>query len=179
MMDYIEKDSFKKTRRVVLRTSSILKDIDSLTYKLTDTVNIDGINKDSVASDVEESLDGSILNRLLDARVSNLRKRLSFCLADETIIEVDNNNTACSEYVFDFILPKTFKDHDLKVAGSMMHDYVVRGILLDWYTKLGTNIGASLFSEVTALESKLVDLFREPSFVKHSTIFYQPYGRRR
>lgn len=179
MMDYIEKESFKKTRRVVLRTSSILKDVDSLTYKLTDTVNIEGINKDSVTSDVEEPLDGFILNQFMDARVACLRKRLSFCLADETIVEVDNDNKACSEYVFDLILHKSFKDHDLKVAASMMHDYVVRGILLDWYTKLGTNIGANLFSEVTALESKIVDLFREPSFVKHSTMFYQPYGRRR
>lgn len=179
MMDYIEKDSFKKTRRVILRTSGILNGIDALTYKLFDTVNIEGINKDSVTSDVEEPLDGFILNQFMDARVACLRKRLSFCLADETIVEVDNENKACSEYVFDFILPKTFKDHDLKVAASMMHDYVVRGILLDWYTKLGTNIGASLFSEVTALESKIVDLFREPSFVKHSTLFYQPYGRRR
>ena len=179
MMDYIEKDSFKKTRRVILRTSGILNGIDALTYKLFDTVNIEGINKDSVTSDVEEPLDGFILNQFMDARVACLRKRLSFCLADETIVEVDNENKACSEYVFDFILPKTFKDHDLKVAASMMHDYVVRGILLDWYTKLGTNIGASLFSEVTALESKIVDLFREPSFVNHSTLFYQPYGRRR
>lgn len=179
MIDFIVNETRNKTRKVILRTAAVMKDIDMLTYKLSDVATAEGIDKNNLASDIEETVDGSVLSRFVDARVAELRKRLSFCLEDEVITVVDNENYLQPEYEFIFTLPSTFKDSELKTAVSMMHDYLVRGALFDWYNKLGTPFGAQLAYEVADLEHKIVDIFREPRVVKHSMIFYQPFGRRR
>lgn len=180
MLGHVMKEPREKERRIVLRSENITKAINRLTYKLADTA-IEGLAKDSVSSDSEDNLDGAIISELLSARVAVLRKRLTFCLKEETIIEIDNDNISQAEYVFDFILPGKFKDNELRNAGMLMHEYLVRGTLMDWYNKIGVAFGQSMVYEVTELESKVVDIFRKPGFVKHPTMFYQPYmdGRRR
>lgn len=179
MIDFIVPEPRNKTRKLILRTPAIMKDIDMLTYKLSDVASVEGIDNNNLSSDIEETLDGSVLSRFVDERVAELRKRLAFCLEDEAITVVDNENYLQPEYEFVFILPSAFKDSELKAAVSMMHNYIVRGALYDWYNKLGTPFGAQLANEVNELEHKIVDIFREPRVVKHSMIFYQPFGRRR
>lgn len=180
MIGHVMKEPREKERRITLRSENITTDIDRLTYKLADTA-VEGVAKDSISSDSEDNLDGAIISRLLNERAAVLRKRLTFCLKPETIVEIDDDNESSDEFVFDFILPGKFNDAELRNAVTMMHEYLVRGTLMDWYNKLGVAFGQSMVYEVAELESKVVDIFRKPGFVKHPTMFYQPYmgGRRR
>ncbi len=180
MLGHVMKEPREKERRIILRSENITKAIDTMTYKLADTA-IEGLAKDNVSSDREDNLDGAIISELLEGRVAALRKRLTFCLKPETIVEIDDDNVSEAEFVFNFVLPGKFNDAELRNARTFMHNYLVRGTLMDWYNKIGVAFGQSMAYEVSELESKVVDIFRKPGFVNHPTMFYQPYmnGRRR
>lgn len=177
-METIYKEPREKRRRLVLYKNNILHDIDVLSYKLAET-SIQGDVKDSVASDSEDALDGSVMGRLMDSREASLRKKLGFCLNEAEIFEVSNSSEPEEQYIYDFHLPVSFKDIELKTAVSLMHDYLVKATLMDWYTHIGTTFGAALSIDVLQLESKVVDIFRKPGFVSHPEMIYCPSYRTR
>lgn len=164
---------------VSLHINQITKDIDALSYKLAETAIADEDTRDSVASDSEDVLDGAVVSNLLGEREATLRKRLGFCLHEEVIYVVDNLFDINGVYEFKLQLPESFKDGNLRVAAKMMHDYLVKGTLLDWYNSIGSAYGTTLAAEVSALESKVVDIFRVPNTVKHPSILYFPSFRSR
>lgn len=174
-MEIVKREPRFKRRKITLHKNLLLHDIDVMSYKLAET-SLEGEARDNVASDSEDGLDGAVIGQLLEAREASLRKRLSFCLLDTEIIEIDNMTELEGTYVYDIKLPVSFKDIELRTAVKLMHDYLVNAVLLDWYSKIGTNFGNSLVAEVARLESKVVDIFRKPGFVNHpSTVYYPSY----
>lgn len=167
-MEYVKREPREKERKITLHKAEILQDIDTLSYKLSETTG----SGDNVASDAEDSLDSAIISQMMQARDSQLRKKLAFCLKEEEVIEVDNTATIEEDFVYELLLPLSFADSSLKVAVQLMHNYIVRGTLLDWYTQIGTQYGAPLVTEVNSLESQIVDIFRVPGFVKHPSMPY-------
>ena len=177
-MQIVKKEPRTKQRRITLYKNDIMEEIDRLSYKLAET-SVGGEAGDNISTDSEDSLDAKVLDDLMDVRDSIIRKRLSFCLQQETIYEISNRDEAEHEYIFDVILPESFPDKDLKTAVHLMHSYYVKATLMDWYDKIGTAYGGSMALEVMQLESKIVDIFRRPTFVGHPSIILQTnYFRR-
>lgn len=177
-MEIVDRACRVKKRTITLHRNQICKDIDLLSYKLGETA-LEGAVRDSVASDSADALDGAVISRLLDDRAMTLRKRLAFCIEEEEVETIDNTPDIDSDYEFKFRLPKKFKDSNMAVAMRLMHDYLVRGTLMDWYNKIGTSYGVGMVQEVTELESKILDIFRVPGIVSHPFMVYYPSYRSR
>ena len=161
-----------KIRKITLHKSQILYDIDAMTYKLSE-VSVDGEAGDRLSTDTEDRLDGTLVSQFIESREATLRKRLTFCLSKEEIEELDNTGTLDADYVFIFELPHSFNDTGLKVAVKLMHDYIVRGALADWYNMLGTKFGIPFEQQAIEDEHRIVDIFRVPGFVQHPSFILQ------
>lgn len=165
-----------KIRTIKLYKQAIYYEIDALTYKLTESrmQGADVKAKSAVASDSSESFDSSILSRMADYRDATLRKRLLFCLKDEDTDWFINAPDESDKYEYVFVVPDVFKDATLRVLGTKMHEYIVKGALLDWYIQTGTaeNITA-LTNQVEELETEIVGLMRVPGALKKPL---QPFG---
>lgn len=172
MIEYINKEPRTKQRKITIHKSQVLYDMDAMTYKLSE-VAIDGDSGDKFSTDTEDRLDGTIVSQFIESREALLRKRLAFCLVPEEILEVDNMGSLDADYVFNFILPQSFNDGDLRPAMKFMHDYIVRGALADWYTSLGTNYGIAFAQQAETDENMLLDIFRVPGFVRHPGLIAQ------
>jgi hypothetical protein len=61
----------------------------------------------------------------------------------------------------------------LEVVKIQMHDYIVRGVLFDWYKRLGIQTTAIDAGEVMELEENIVSSLRTPSYMKAPL---QPFG---
>lgn len=170
-MEFIHKEPRFKHRKITLHKNMIFHDIDVQSYKLAET-SVEGSTKDKIASDSEDRLDGAVLTQLMEAREAEIRKKLAFCLDPLTLVEIDNTTTLEPDYVFMFRLPVSFNDNELRVAVKLMHEYMVKATLMDWYTHIGTNFGGAYAVEVAQLESRITDIFRKPGFVNHPSVMY-------
>lgn len=165
-----------KERKITLLKEQILSSIDNLTFKLTE-VSLQGIDvksRSSVASDRDDQFDAAILNRMAEFRDARLRQRLQFCLKNEEITEFTNTPSTDNAFVYDLVLPEGFKDMALKMIGTQMHEYIVKGALLDWYIQAGVNTNTNdLAAQVNEIESTIVNMLRVPSGMKKPL---QPFG---
>lgn len=165
-----------KERKIILLKEQILSSIDNLTFKLTE-VSLQGIDvksRSSVASDRDDKFDAAILNRMADFRDARLRQRLQFCLKNEEVTEFTNTPSADESFVYDLVLPEGFKDISLKMIGTQMHEYIVKGALLDWYIQAGVNTNTNdLAAQVNEIETTIVNILRVPSSMKKPL---QPFG---
>lgn len=177
-MEIVSREPKLKQRRIILHKSQILHDIDLFSYKLAET-SVEGDAKDNVASDSEDLLDGAIISQLMESRDATIRKKLSFCLREESIPVVDNTTDLEGDFIYDLNLTPSFKDSELKTAVRVMHDYMVKGTLMDWYVQIGTSFGSTLGVEVLQLESRIADIFRKPGFVRHPEMIYHKSYRTR
>lgn len=165
-----------KERKITLYKKAVHYDIDALTYKLTEATmqTVDQKAKSAVASDKDESFDASVLGRLTDYRDATLRRRLQFCLKDVEVTEFNNKPSSEPSYEYDFILPIGFKDSGLSNLGTKMHEYLVKGGLLDWYIQTGISVNTKpLADQVAELESSIVNMVRVPSTLRKPL---QPFG---
>jgi hypothetical protein len=165
-----------KKRKITLHKQAVHFDIDALTYKLTESTMqaLDQKAKNAVASDRGDAFDASVLARLTDYRDATLRKKLLFCLAEEEMESFDNKPEASASYEYNLVLPGEFKDVSLKIIGTKMHEYLVKGGLLDWYIQTGVMSNTTSLSEqVAALESEIVSMLRVPNNLKRPL---QPFG---
>lgn len=165
-----------KIRKVTLHKKAVHYDIDALTYKLTEATmqEADHKVKSAVASDREEIFDASVLGRLTDYRDATLRRRLQFCLKEEEVTEFTNKPIEEPAYLYEFVLSIGFKDTNLHNLGTKMHEYLVKGALLDWYVQMGVNVNTKpLEAQVADLELSIVNMVRVPSTLRKPL---QPFG---
>lgn len=165
-----------KTRRIILHKDQVLYDIEGLAYKLTEATALEGKAKNTLAADHNETLDGRLLSRMMDVRNAQLRKRLRFALVATTQEVTCDNPASNKEYVFDVSLNDKFDDNMLEVVKTQMHEYMVRGALLDWYKRLGVQNTAVDAGEMLELEESIVATLRTPSYMKAPL---QPFGPRK
>lgn len=168
-----------KVRTITLYKKAIHYDIDALTYKLTEATmqGVDQKAKSAVASDYTDAFDNSVLERLTDYRNATLRRRMQFCLYTEDVEITSFDNKPKSEekkYEFKLKLPIGFKDTGLETLGTKMHEYMVKGGLLDWYIQTGVSVNLTpLQAQVTELEDSIINMIRVPSSMKKPL---QPFG---
>lgn len=165
-----------KTRKIILHKDEVLYDVEALAYKFTEATGLEGKAKNTLAADHQETTDGRLLSRMMDIRNAQLRKRLSFTLIPLMQETACNKPDEAKDFVFDLWLADKFDDTNLEVAKVYMHDYLVRGTLLDWYKKLGVQTAAVDAGEVMELEENIVSILRGPSYVKRPL---QPFGPRK
>lgn len=164
-----------KTRRIILHKDQVVYDIEGLAYKFAEATALEGKAKNTLAADHNETLGGRLLSRMMDVRDAQLRKRMRFALVP-TSKEVSCDNPADNtEYIYDLSLADKFDDNMLDVIKVQMHEYLVRGALLDWYKRLGVQSVAVDAGEVAELEDSIVSSLRTPSYMKAPM---QPFGPR-
>lgn len=161
-----------KNKRIILHKNQILDDIEMITYKSAKAAALEPKPKSVIAADQHEDLDKRMLNRMIEFRDATLRKVLMFCLCPTTQDVSCDKQDESTDLVYDVSLNDKFNDNKLSIAKTYMHDYIVRGVLLDWYIRLGVSSPVSE-AEVSDLENKVVSLLREPSYMRAPL---QPFG---
>ena len=173
----INTESEKKYRTVIVYKEQVFKDIDLFTHKHVDASQSlqDPRSRNAVSSDVMENVDGAVIARCVEFRYSKLRNRLQFALVDrERHVADDHINLELPAYRFDFMLPTTFDDNNLRPLAEFIHRFLVFGALYDWYSQFGMTQQAAIYgSELDELEEEINSTLRGPSIVKRPL---QPFG---
>lgn len=162
-----------KKRTIILHKDELLYDIEALAYKLAEGTALEGKAKNTLSADHNETLDGRVLGRMIDVRHATLRRKLAFALSGEQKESVCNAPTPGSEIVFALSVSKSLDDGLIDVAKTYMHEYIVRGVLLDWYRRLGLQTVAVSESDVQEMLDNVINIMRGPSYMKAPL---QPWG---
>lgn len=165
-----------KNRTIILHKDQLLYDVEGLAYKYAEANALEGKAKNTLAADHNETLDGRLLSRMIDIREAQLKKRLRFALVPKVQDMSCNNPAESTELVYELSLSDKFDDNLLDVVKVQMHEYVVRGTLLDWYKRLGIQTIAVDAGEVQEIEESIVSSLRTPSYMKAPL---QPFGPRK
>lgn len=161
-----------KSKRIILHKNQVLYDIEGIAYKNSEVAGLETKEKNAISADHNETLDGRLLDRMMDTRDAQIRKRLRFCLAP-TIADVScDNPDGKQEYIYDLHLSDKFDDNMLNIVKVDMHDYLVKGVLLDWYKKMGVTPPVT-DGELEEHLSSIVNTLRTPSYMKAPM---QPFG---
>ena len=158
-----------KKRRIVIDKNLVFRQVDALSYKFGE-----GGAGDRIQSDSSEGLDGVILSSMLSLRASMLRKRLKFCLAPVLDGSADNMSSLEGRIVFNLVLPESFDDNDLDGTAILIHEYLVRGVLADWLSSIGTEQQSGFAGDAQVLEGQIIDALRGPSVIRHPSLPYYP-----
>ena len=128
--------SFLKARTVTLKKNVMLYDIDQLSLALSKSAGQNARQADNIATDTSE--DTETFTRLMDARVAELKSLLAKYITSLTQASGDNT-LVTANYVFNLTFTTETEDNTLDSIIKLMHDYVVKATLSDWYTE--NNVG--------------------------------------
>lgn len=133
-----------KNVKIVLHKDHINFDIDNETYKRVDATldQASDRSQNALSSDTEEDNDGALIARFRDRRDARLRKALAFCLKKNAIEDgmvIDNNPDSEKDYIYELSVEDDFTVDQLRGVSTLMHEYIVRGSIYDWYLHAGVN----------------------------------------
>ncbi len=151
------KGTDRKARKIIIDKATVHNDIDSLNFKLTDSAlqEMNVRTKNAIASDSTEDYDGMIIARLVDYRDAEVRYFLRNNLKKEEILEISNIPEYDDKYIYNLELYTTTPDVIVKIAMQKIHEYLVKGALLDWYRQCGLQYGESFVPKLMQIEEKL------------------------
>lgn len=167
----------KKLRKIAILKGELYDDIDDITYKFMEAnpqIQVPE-QRNAVASDTTEHLDGKVINRLIAFREAKLRKLIPYALADmedyfaDDVLGLDDDK-------FHFLLnvEQEFNDNLLQPLAEYFHRFIVWGALYDWYGQMGMMGQASFYkSELDDIEAEITNSLRTPSITKRPM---QPFG---
>jgi len=164
-----------KARRITISKSDLFADIDSLTFKFGDSSElVDGRRLNALVSDSGENLDSRLLEKHIEYRDAQLRRLLQSALSETESESADSAVDGGTEFVYEFSLPDSFRDSQLRPLALLMHRYLIWGALYDWYAA-GLGVGqANVFaSELSTIEQAINSTVRVPSRTKRPL---QPFG---
>ena len=169
--------NMSKSATITIYKKAVLADIDAQTFKRVDGV-LSGESeqvRNALSSDSDENLDMNILHGHMETRDANIRKRLIFCLQKEEEELSVSNLLATDEttFVYNLSVPDVFDKQRLKILARKIHNYLVQGVLHDWWAtqNMKGNVSAD---ELKDMESEIISMLRS-SFVKRPL---QPFGPR-
>ena len=119
------------------------------------------------------SRDTQIIEELIELRKVQLVKRLRFAKAIATKIGAENDEEN-SGYNFSLSLSDNFNAED--EAKTLILNYLVKGVLLDWCVKKGVATTMVSAEEVFQIEEDILSFLRTPSYLKAPL---QPFGPRK
>lgn len=150
---------YLKERTVVLKVKDLFFDIDAYSYSLSQMGAEVGRQNDTVATETESEFGRRTLRRCMEQRVALLRQTLKKCLKDteDQAEKTDVLGTADS-FTFVFQVSKEAQDSVFEPVKDLMHEYVVKGTLKDWYDYLGLTGGDRLSPRLSELETRMKKL---------------------
>ena len=166
-----------KEAKVTLTKKDLLYDVDALTYKRVDATLAGEAQRaqNALSSDSSEDLDGSILNRLISTRLAKIKRKLAFAIKANNQSMVASPTTTLSESIeIPLMVPDNYTQDQLSSLSDMMHDYLVKGTIRDWYKNAGV-VSTVDDSELEELESAIVCSLR----VGYTRRPMQPFGPRK
>lgn len=166
-----------KPAKITIYKKAVLADIDAQTFKRVDGVLAGESEqvKNALSSDSTENLDEHILHGHMETRDANIRKRLAFCLDfyDEELSVTNLLEIDTPTFEYNLSVPDVFDKQRLKILAKKIHNYLVQGVLYDWYAT--QNMKGNVSSEdLEEMESEIVCMLRS-SFVRRPL---QPFGPR-
>lgn len=166
-----------KRANITLYKKELYTDIDSKTYKRTDAsyVGQPERTQNAVASDVNEPLDELLLMRYCDLWDARMRRRLKFCIVDEgDVLTYTDVPEESDRYEYKLQLDDSLTSSDVRAIGTLMHNFIVRGALHDWYLHCGVDVPATESLEALQdLEDEITGALRGRSYGRRPM---QPFG---
>lgn len=164
----------RKERKVTLHKARMSTEIDAHTSKFVEAGDSQSVRRDNaVSSDSEETLDGSIIEQLMQYRDSKLRIILEAFMQEETVLEVDDLIELEPVFKYHLSLPEEFNDANLRALAMLMHKYIVWGCLFDWYAQLGSAQATTYGSQLQDIEDEIKSMLSPEGYAKRPL---QPFG---
>lgn len=131
--------AYTKDWTITLKKEDVYFDVEKLSLSYSDTVGGDNIvGRDRMALDVSTESDLRTVQRLCSARFCALQQQLTKFVKEEITTSADNT-LADEDWVLELTITTEAPDSIVKPLTKLMHDYIVSGALLDWYTQLAIN----------------------------------------
>ena len=148
-----------KTRTITLKKKDIFHDIDVLSLSLS-KFSDDVKKADTIATDTSTANGTRNFTRLADKRVGDLRTILKSFLTPVTKTE-GNDLLVSGDYVISIYITDELPDSVIDSIIPLMHDYVVKGALADWYTEINAGPAANLIQLANDSIAKVRELIYE------------------
>lgn len=134
----------KREAKITIKRKKILREVDAFTYKRGEASMGDTANKsvNELESDSDDTFDNSVLNRLINKRDAELRKKIRFAMpvATETdlnvVLEASDEDENTDEIIYNLLVPEYYTSETLKTLAMHIHDYLVTGVLSEWYAMM-------------------------------------------
>ena len=125
------------TISVSITKSELLRDIDRTTHAYAKAIDSQDMKKaDAVESDTGDANSLALLGRFLDRRMSELKTLLLRFLQRSSINSISDASPE-GGYNFSLVFPEDADGASINNLPALMHDYLVKGALSDWYKSLG------------------------------------------
>lgn len=170
-----EEEDIRKERKITLHKKLMADEIDAHTSKYVEAGEIQSPRQgNAISSDTRETLDGSIIEQMMQYRDAKLRNIFEPFLQEEEILEVDDTiSEEETTFVYNLSLPEEFNDALLRPLGMLMHKYIVWGCLFDWYAKLGLAQARTYGAQLEDIEDEIESYISLPGYAKRPL---QPFG---
>ena len=165
-----------KIRRIEVYKQAVYDDIDALTYKWQEMGHVQAPEqRNAVSSDTSERLDGKVLSRNVEFRDAQLRRFISFALADmHEVFQDDITPIMDDSYHYILKVDRSFNDNLLNPLSEYFHRFLCWGALYDWYGSLGLGQQAAYYKNgLDEIEAGITNMLRSPSIAKRPM---QPFG---
>lgn len=148
-----------KSRTITIKKKDILFDMESLSLSLSDVTAVDDVRrKDAMSIDTTSDNGLRDATRLADRRAGEIRSMLRKLVTTATAAST-NDQLSTADYAFALTVDDEFDDNQMVPLTALMHEYIVKGALSDWYKNNGINgAGDALASELKGIEERIKEL---------------------
>ena len=174
LADDTDEGQEKKCRRIVLHKAPMEQEIDAHTYKFTEAADMQSPKQaNAVSSDTDETLDSSVISRMMEYRDSQLRLLIKGALREEQVYQVDNGQVLVPDFIDNLELSERVNDAALKAVATLMHKYIVWGCLFDWYAQIGSAQARVYGAQLEDIEAEIKSVVFPAGYAKKPM---QPFG---
>ena len=147
-----------KSRTITIKKNDIFFDINALSLSLTQATGADVVKADAISTDSLSATGQRELTRLVDRRAGEIRSMLRKLITTDTASSA-NDQLSTADFAFALTVDTEFDDNQMVPLTALMHEYIVKGALSDWYKNNGINgAGDSLASELKGIEERIKEL---------------------
>lgn len=160
-----------KTRTVTISKTDIFFDVNAATHifaKVNDAK--DPRRFDALESDTGDTFNSSVVTRLADRRVSELKESLSRFLKapDSAVSSATAGISTATGYEFAFLVEDGFQDELMDPLAKAVLEYIANGTTADWYAEAGDAMAASYQQKLEPALNRIVSYLVKRKFPTRS-----------
>ena len=126
-----------KTRTITIKKKDVLFDIDAFTLAYANANIVDdAVRANAVSSETNTTAGTRTFTRLADRRAAEIRTVMDRYISHSTAT-TSNDMLSTSDYSFSLSIDDDFEDSLLNPLTTLMHDYIVKGAIADWFGEIG------------------------------------------